>query len=62
MPKYQEIIKRLTQQAEEPRASELPRCCECDGLIKSEYAYYINGEWLCDECIKQYRKKVNADL
>ena len=35
-----------------------PRCSECDHHIQGDYAYYINDEWICDECMKQYRKEV----
>lgn len=42
--------------------NRLPRCSECDHPIQDEFAYYINDEWICDDCMKQYRKEVNPDL
>lgn len=41
---------------------KLPRCSECDEHIQDERAYYINGEWICKECMNQYLKEVDADL
>ena len=40
---------------------KLPRCSECDEPIVDEYAYYINGEWICEDCMEQYRKEVPID-
>lgn len=30
----------------------LPRCCECDEAIQSEYCYEIDGQLFCEECVK----------
>lgn len=39
---------------------KLPVCGECDHHIQDEYAYYINGEWICDNCMDaNYRKAVD---
>ena len=35
-------------------AERLSRCSECDEPITTEMAYYINGEWICEECMEQY--------
>ena len=40
---------------------KLPRCSECDEPIQDDEAYYINDEWICDECMKQYRKEVHPE-
>lgn len=38
---------------------KLPKCSECDEPIQDEYAYYINGEWVCECCMREhYRKEV----
>lgn len=37
---------------------KLPRCSECDSVIKAKHAFYINDEWLCVECMKDYLKEV----
>jgi formylmethanofuran dehydrogenase subunit E len=34
----------------------LPRCSECDEPIQDEYCYQINGELICEECLKEYRR------
>ncbi len=46
--------------AEQEAALErLPGCCECGEHIQDEYAYYINGEWICERCMNEnYRKEV----
>lgn len=37
----------------------LPKCSECGEAIQDEYAYYINDEWICEDCLKDnYRKEV----
>lgn len=36
-----------------------PVCSECDNHIHDETAYYINGEWICEDCMKTYRKFVD---
>jgi formylmethanofuran dehydrogenase subunit E len=35
------------------RLDNLPRCCYCDEPIQDEYAYLIDGEWICEECMKE---------
>ena len=44
------------------KLKRLPRCSQCDQHIQNDYAYYINGEWICDDCINEYRREVDADL
>ena len=47
----------------ERQLKKLPRCSECDEHITDDYAYYINGEWICEQCMKDnYRREVEADL
>ena len=44
---------------QQAQLDKLPRCCECDEPIQDEYAYYINGEWVCEQCMNEnYRKEV----
>lgn len=39
--------------AEQERLLEkLPRCSECYEPIQDEYCYEINGEHICEECMK----------
>lgn len=51
-------IWRSHDAEQERRIARLPRCSECDNHITTEYAYYINGEWLCDKCMDSYRQPV----
>lgn len=45
----------------EREAEDGPRCDEC-GCLLEEMAYHINGEWLCDDCVKDlYREVVRDD-
>lgn len=30
-------------------------CSECDEPITDEYCYYINGEYICSDCMEQYK-------
>lgn len=47
---------------QEAELDRLPRCSECDQPIQEEYAYYINGEWICESCMNSYyRKEVVPD-
>ena len=44
---------------QQAQLDKLPKCCECREPIQDEYAYYIYGEWVCEECMKEnYRMKV----
>lgn len=39
---------------------KLPRCSECDEPIQSDYAYEVNGEYICEDCMEQnHRKRVD---
>ena len=40
------------------RLEELPVCADCDEHIQDETAYYINGEWICEDCMDAYRREV----
>jgi len=40
------------------RLAQLPVCADCDNPIQQEDAVYINGEWLCDDCLSSYRREV----
>lgn len=34
----------------------LPTCDECGEKIHDDYYYDINGEILCEDCLKKYRR------
>lgn len=36
----------------------LPVCADCDNPIQDETAYYINGEWICRDCMTTYERIV----
>lgn len=40
------------------RLEELPVCADCDEHIQDETAYYINGEWICENCMDAYKREV----
>lgn len=40
------------------RLTRLPVCADCDEPIQDEFAYYINGEWICENCMDAYRREV----
>ncbi len=45
--------------AEQTRQLEqLPVCADCDEHIQEETAYYINGEWICINCMSAYEREV----
>ena len=40
------------------RLEQLPVCADCDEHIQDETAYYINGEWICKNCMSSYEREV----
>ena len=45
--------------AQEKALASRPVCSECDEYIQEETAYYINGEWICENCMDTYRRCVD---
>lgn len=43
---------------QEKQLEQLPRCADCDHYIQQETAVYINGEYICDQCLDSYRTEV----
>lgn len=43
--------------AKEDELDKLPRCCECDEPIQSEYCFEINDELVCPGCMKDNHRK-----
>jgi len=35
------------------RLAERPVCSNCEEHIQDQKAYYINGEWICKECMER---------
>lgn len=40
------------------RLAELPECEDCGNPIQDEEAYYINGGWICESCMEEYKRPV----
>ena len=40
------------------RLEQLPVCADCDEHIQDVEAYYIHGEWICEQCMETYRREV----
>lgn len=38
--------------------ARLPVCADCGEPIQQEDAIYINGDWLCDDCLDSYRRVI----
>ena len=37
---------------------ELPECEDCGNHIQDEEAYYIDGGWICESCMEEYKRPV----
>lgn len=40
------------------RLETLPVCVDCENHIQDETAYYIDGEWICKDCMSSYEREV----
>lgn len=36
-----------------------PVCAYCGEHIQEEYAHYINDEWICDDCMRDFERSVD---
>ena len=43
--------------AEDKALERLPRCSECDKPIQDDYCYEINGELICEGCLRDNHRK-----
>ena len=41
---------------------KLPECSDCGEKIQDSEAYYINDEWICENCMDCYKKEVCPDF
>lgn len=48
--------------AQNKQLAKLPVCADCDDPIQDDFAYYINGEWICERCMDAYKTEVLPDL
>lgn len=57
---YDAFVRHEAEQEKE--LNRLPRCCQCDHPIQQEDAVYINGEYICDECLEDLRVDVMGEI
>ena len=59
MPYSDDPIRDFEQHDREQvkRLAELPVCDYCEEPIQDEAAYYINGEWYCENCLEDHFKR-----
>jgi len=43
---------------QQKQIGQLPVCADCGQHIQDERAYYINGEWICMNCMSCYEREV----
>lgn len=46
---------------QERRLESLPCCSICGEHIQQDMAFHYDGFWICDDCIKENRKGVEAE-
>lgn len=51
---------RYTEENEKA-LSKFPKCADCGEPITQEDAVFINGEWICDECLDSYRREIDVE-
>ena len=42
------------ERQQEAWLAKRPVCADCGEHIQDEEAYYINGEWICEDCMSAY--------
>lgn len=43
---------------QEKLIDRMPLCEDCEKHIEDETAYYINGVWICKDCMSSYEQEV----
>ena len=46
----------------EKELEQLPRCSECGERIQSDYAYEIDGNYICEDCLTDNHRVWVSDL
>lgn len=41
----------------EEELKKLPRCSHCAEHIQDDYAFVVNDEWICEDCMRDYYRK-----
>ena len=47
--------------AEKERYNNLPFCADCNNRIEDDEAYFIGGDWICQDCMSSYLKEVTPE-
>ncbi len=47
---------------QEAELQKLPKCKECGEPIQTDYAYGINGKYICEHCLEAYYRVPIEDL
>ena len=50
------------ERRQESWLAKRPVCADCGEHIQDEEAYYINGEWICVDCMSAYIVNVEDDI
>lgn len=50
---------RRWDEEQQSELNDLPVCADCDNPIQDETAFYLNGEWICEDCMEAYRMRVS---
>ena len=50
------------QEDMERRLEQRPRCSQCDEHIQEEFCFEINGELICEGCMKMEFRKLTTDF
>ena len=48
-------------QIQEQELAKRQRCSECDEPITEDYCYCINDEYICEDCMEQYKVETPVD-
>jgi len=43
------------------RLKKRPKCRRCNEHIQDDEAYYIEGDWICENCIGKYLKIIDEE-
>lgn len=46
---------------QEEKLNKRPCCILCNNHIQDEYGYEIDGEWYCEDCIRDSKKYFEGD-
>lgn len=38
-----------------------PVCCKCGDPIQDEFGYFVDNDWICQECMKDFIKWIEEE-